>query len=231
MPDFKAGPRSKVKRLHQRAHYDQETVYRLLDAGVTCHIAYVIDGQPYCTPTAYWRHGNRVYWHGSSASRMLREQAEGLPVCLTATHFDGLVVARSGFHCSMNYRSVMLFGEAHMLEDAAEKQTAVEAYITRLMPGRAEEMRAITAQEIKATKVIFMEIEEASAKVRNGPPADDEEDYALPIWAGVIPFTTVIGEAEACPRVAAGTPTSASLAPYAPGRALDEVLSDLSAAS
>ncbi len=131
----------------------------------------------------------------------------------------------------MNYRSVMLFGEARMLEDAAQKQTAVEAYIARLMPGRAEEMRPITAQEIKATKVIFMEIEEASAKVRSGPPGDDEEDYALPIWAGVIPFTTVIGEAEACPRVAAGTPTSASLAPYAPGRTLDKVLSDLSATS
>ena len=222
---FPVTPRSKVKRMPKRGSAERAQIYAILDAHFLCHIGYVIEGQPYVTPTGYWRHGDRVYWHGSSASRMLRSQTAGLPVCLTVTLLDGLVLARSGFHHSVNYRSVMAFGLAGRIEDPVEKEAALNAYVERLYPGRNAEVRPIEPQELKATTLLGMTIEEASAKVRSGPPVDDEPDYALPVWAGVVPLREVIGTPIPDPRLAAGTQFPAHLSPYAEGATLDEVLS------
>ncbi len=221
---FPGSERSKLRRLPNRGSRERAAIYAILDSHILCHIAYVIDGQPYVTPTGYWREGERLYWHGSSASRMLRSQADGIPVCLTVTHFDGLVLARSGFHHSINYRSVMAFGRASRIEDPAEKRAAVEAYVERVYPGRNAELRPVDAQELKGTTVLGMTIEEASTKIRTGPPIDDELDYGLPVWAGVIPLHQVVGAAVADPRLAPGTPWPRHLAPYAEGAALDGVL-------
>src|SRR5262249_28976644 len=153
----------------------------------------------YVTPTAYWRTGRQLYWHGSSASRMLRNHAGGVPVCVTVTQLDGLVLARSGFHHSLNYRSVMAFGTAHLVEDPAEKVRELDRFIDRLYPGRRATLRGHEAQEIKATSLISMEIEEAAVKIRSGGPKDDEADYALDCWAGVIPIRQIVGTPEADP--------------------------------
>jgi nitroimidazol reductase NimA-like FMN-containing flavoprotein (pyridoxamine 5'-phosphate oxidase superfamily) len=217
--------RSKVRRLNKRAAYDHATVHAILDAGVICHVGYVIDGQPYVTPTAYWREGNRLYWHGSSASRMLRSQKAGLPVCLTVTHLDGLVLARSGFHHSVNYRAVMAFGKAAIVTGEAERLRALNTFVERLYPGRNAEVRGINPQELKATLLIGMTIEEASAKVRTGPPIDDEEDYALPCWAGVIGLRQVVTGVVADPRLTPGIEVPGGLAAFGEGAALDAVLS------
>lgn len=191
--DFKPTKRSRIKRLPKRAHYDRATVHAILDAGAICHVGYVIDGEPYVTPTAYWRKGEHVYWHGSSASRALRTMAAGSPVCLTVTHLDGMVMARSAFHHSVNYRSVMVFGKATVVTDRAHKLAALEDFVERLYPGRWATLRPVNEQELKATTVLGMDLSEASAKIRTGPPVDDEEDYALPIWAGVVPVTIATG--------------------------------------
>src|SRR5215475_15345723 len=148
---FGVTPVNKVKRVHERGRYDRKTVYEILDAALVCHIAYVIDGRPYCTPTAFWREGDHLYWHGSSASRMLRTQSAGIAVCLTVTHLDALVMARSGFHHSINYRSVMAFGKARKVEDIAEKERELNRFIDRIYPGRNVTMRGIEPQELKAT--------------------------------------------------------------------------------
>jgi nitroimidazol reductase NimA-like FMN-containing flavoprotein (pyridoxamine 5'-phosphate oxidase superfamily) len=222
---FPVSDRSKVKRLPKRGSQERAEIYAILDSNILCHIAYVIDGQPFVTPTGYWREGDRLYWHGSSASRMLRNQSQGLPVCLTVTHFDGLVLARSGFHHSVNYRSVMAFGRAGRIDDPTEKEAAVNAYVERVFPGRNRELRAVDAQELKGTTVLSMVIEEASAKVRTGPPVDDEPDYALPVWAGVIPIKQTFGAALPDPRLAAGTDWPQHLARFAENSRLDEVLS------
>jgi uncharacterized protein len=221
---FPVSPRSRVRRLPKRGSQERALIYEILDAHFLCHIGYVIDGQPYVTPTGYWRHGHNLYWHGSAASRMLRSQAAGIPVCLTVTLLDGLVMARSGFHHSVNYRSVMAYGQAHKIEDPAEKQAAVEAYIGRLYPGRNAGLRPISQKELKATAVLGMAIDEASAKVRTGPPVDDEPDYDLPIWAGVIPIRQVVGAAIADPRLKPGIARPAHLAAYGEGKDLHEVL-------
>jgi nitroimidazol reductase NimA-like FMN-containing flavoprotein (pyridoxamine 5'-phosphate oxidase superfamily) len=202
--DFPPTPRTRVKRLGYRACYDRDTVYGILDAGLVCHVGYVIDGQPYVTPTACWREGDRVYWHGSSASRMLRRLEEGVPVCVTVAHLDGLVLARSGFHSSINYRSVMAFGTAEAVTGEAAKLTALESFSERLAPGRWAEQRAPSKQELKATLVMSLKLEEVAAKVRAGPPADDEEDYALDVWAGVVPIRRVVDPPVDDPRLKAG---------------------------
>ncbi len=214
--------RNRVKRLGKRATYDRDAIYPILDTALLCHIAYVVDGQPYCTPTAFWREGDTLFWHGSSASRMLRAQADGIPVCLTVTHMDGLVMARSGFNHSINYRSVMAFGTARRIEDSAEKRHAMDAFVERFFPGRNAALREPTGQEVKATSILSMEIEQASAKIRATGPGDDEEDFALPIWAGVVPLRTVIGAPEDCPRLPAGLVPGADLAAYREGRVVDE---------
>ena len=224
---FPVTARSRVRRLPKRCSAERADIYAILDAHFLCHIAYVIDGQPYVTPTGYWRHGDRIYWHGSSASRMLRAQASGLPVCLAVTLLDGLVLARSGFHHSINYRSVMAFGLARRIEDPVEKQKALDAYVERLYPGRNKELRAVEAQELKASTVLGMSIEEASAKVRRGPPVDDEPDYALPVWAGVVPVRQILGAPVADPRLSPGMPWPAHLARYAEGAELDEVMTEM----
>ena len=216
--------RARLKRLAKRGAYDRATVHAVLDAGVVCHIAYVLDGQPYCTPTAYWREGDRLYWHGSSVSRMLQGQGGGLPVCLTATHIDGLVLARSGFNCSMNYRSVMVFGTAAKVEGEAHKRAALDAYVERLFPGRVAAMRLPTDKEVRATSLISMAIEEASVKIRSGPPHDDEEDLAAGIWAGVIPIAGTIGALQPCPLLPEGIAPGAGTGRYAEGARFDDIL-------
>jgi nitroimidazol reductase NimA-like FMN-containing flavoprotein (pyridoxamine 5'-phosphate oxidase superfamily) len=230
MNAFTPTDRSKVKRLHERGHYDRETVHAILDAGLIAHIGYVIEGQPFVTPTAYWRDGDRLYWHGSAASRMLRTQAQGIPVCLTVTHLDGLVLARSGFHHSINYRSVMAFGTAEIVEDAAEKIHHLNRFVDRVMPGRNPTLRPIDAQEAKGTSVLRMEIEEASAKIRVGPPKDDEPDYALDCWAGVIPIAQVVGAAEADPKLKAGVGWPEHLRLFTERRRLDALMTENAAA-
>lgn len=226
---FPATPRNRVKRLHERGTYDRDAVYAVLDSAFLCHVAYVIDGQPFCTPTIHWREGDWLYWHGSSASRMLRQLEKGTPVCLTVSHLDGLVLARSGFHHSANYRSAMCFGTAGIIDEPEEKARALKAIVDRFYPGRSAEMRADSPQELKATKVIGMRIEDASAKHRSAGVGDDEEDYGLPVWAGVIPVETVVGKAEISPHVPAGVAMPDHLAPYRPGRRLDEVLREAQA--
>jgi uncharacterized protein len=207
LPQPKApSARTRVKRLPARGHYDRTTIDAVLDAGLVCHVGYVIDGQPYVTPTAYWREGDRVYWHGSSASRMLRQVKSGIPVCFTVSLLDGVVLARSGFHHSLNYRAVMALGKAEMVTDEAAKLAALEAFSERVAPGRWAELRPATSQEIKATTVLHMGLDEASAKIRIGGPIDDEPDYALPIWAGVLPIHLAIGVPQADSRLASGIP-------------------------
>jgi uncharacterized protein len=200
---FARTARTRVRRLPKRGHYDRDTVHAVLDAGVLCHVGYVIDDQPYVTPTCHWRHGDRLYWHGSSASRMLRHLKHGVPACVTVTHLDGFVLARSGFHHSVNYRSVMALGHARLVPDEA-KLEALEGFVERLFPGRWDELRPPTVQEIKATTVLWLDLDEVSAKIRTGPPIDDEADYALPVWAGVLPVSSVRGTLEPDPRLAPG---------------------------
>ena len=204
MEDFKPTERSRVRRTPLRGHYDRDTVYAILDSHILCHVGYCIDGLPYATPTFYWREGDHLYWHGSSASRMLRAQADGAPACVTVSHLDGLVLARSGFHHSANYRSVMAFGTARALEGDDAKTRALEAFMERVYPGRWDAVRPMTAQELKATKVMVMPIDEASAKIRSGPPLDDEEDYALDVWAGVLPLGVTMGAPVDDPRLKPG---------------------------
>ncbi len=202
--DFPPTAHTRIKRQHERAHYDRETVHAILDAGLLCHVGYVIDGQPYVTPTCYWRQGEQVYWHGSSASRMLRHQEQGVPVCFTVSLLDGLVLARSGYHSSINYRSVMAYGVAEKVTDEAEILAALEVFQERLTPGRWAELRPVNEQELKATTMMSLELTEVAAKVRPGPPSDDEADYGLPVWAGVVPVRYEIGAPEDDPRLKPG---------------------------
>ena len=185
--------RTRVKRLPNRGAYDRETIYAILDAGFICHVGYVMDGQPYVIPTGFARIGDDLYIHGSSASRMLRNLAQGVDVCVTVTLVDGLVLARSAFHHSINYRSVVVLGKATLVEDAAEKDKALEAFTEHIIPGRWPEIRWPSELELKATSVLKLPIEEASAKIRTGDPKDDEEDYAMEIWAVVLPLSVVPG--------------------------------------
>jgi nitroimidazol reductase NimA-like FMN-containing flavoprotein (pyridoxamine 5'-phosphate oxidase superfamily) len=222
---FGVTPVNKVKRMHERGRYDRKTVYEILDAAVVCHIAYVIDGRPYCTPTAFWREGDHLYWHGSSASRMIRTQAQGTPVCLTVTHLDALVMARSGFHHSVNYRAVMAFGTAHIVDDVEQKLKLMDRFIDRIYPERSRLIRQPNKQELKATTMMGMEIEHASAKIRDKHVADDEEDYAgVPAWSALYPVRQVIGTASECERQLPGLTRPDGMAHFEPGTALDDLL-------
>ncbi|HAD87757.1 MAG TPA: flavin-nucleotide-binding protein [Rhodospirillaceae bacterium] len=211
--------KSRIKRAPTRAVYDRATVDAILDAGLLCHVGYVIDGAPYVTATCHWRKGDRVYWHGSAASRMLRTVTSGVPVCFTVSHLDGIVLARSGFHHSVNYRGVTLFGEAVKIEDEAEKLAALKDLSDRLTPGRWEELRPVNDQEMKGTTICALEIDEGSAKVRAGGPVDDEEDYDLDVWAGVVPVTTVLGAPIPDTRLKPGIAEPAYLREISIGRA------------
>ena len=185
--------RTRVRRVPARGVFDRAAIYRILDEGFVCHVAFAVDGQPYAIPTGYARRGDRLYLHGSAASRMVRQLSAGLDVCLTVTLVDGLVLARSAFHHSMNYRSVVVLGTARPVHDPEEKRAALHAFTNHVVPGRWPELRPIADQEVKATAVLALPIEEASAKVRTGPPLDDDEDLAWPVWAGVVPLVTVAG--------------------------------------
>lgn len=216
--------RSRARRKPDRASYDEAEVFEILDAGVLCHLGYVIDGQPFVTPTTYWREGRKLYWHGSAASRMLRAQAGDLPVCLTVSHVDGLVLGRSGIAHSMNYRSVMAFGRARMIEGLEARRAAMSAFIDRLYPGRSAELRPASDNEISQIALMEMTIEEASAKRRDAGVGRMEADEGWGAWSGLIPIATQIGAPMADAVQSAGAPLSPSLASYAPGARLDAVL-------
>lgn len=185
--------RTQVRRLPERGAYERETIYSILDEGLVCHVGFVADGAPFVIPTGYARQGDMLYIHGSTASRMMRALGTGVEACITVTLLDGLVLARSVFHHSMNYRSVVILGRGRRIEDEAEKLLALEWIVEHLVPGRWREARHPSAQEMKATSVLAFSLAEASAKTRSGPPGDEEEDYALPVWAGVLPFALAKG--------------------------------------
>ncbi|MFY9908107.1 MAG: pyridoxamine 5'-phosphate oxidase family protein [Terriglobales bacterium] len=187
--------RTRVVREPQRAVYDREVVYQILDEAFLCHVGFVVEGQPFVIPTSYGRDGDVLYIHGSAASRMLRNLDQGVPVCVTVTLLDGLVLARSVFNHSMNYRSVVILGTATLIEGPAEKLAALRAISEHIIPGRWEDARQPNEKELKATSALRLPINEFSAKVRVGPAVDDEEDYSFPTWAGVIPLELTLGAA------------------------------------
>jgi len=205
MDNFTPTERTQVRRLPKRAVYDRETVYRILDEGLVCHMAFVADGKPVVIPTNYARHGDALYIHGSAASRMLRTLSTGVEVCAAVTLIDGLVLARSAFHHSTNYRSVVIFGKASVVADPAAKLEALRLFSEHVTPGRWQEVREPNEHELRATAVLTLPLDEVSAKVRTGPPADDEEDYALPVWAGVLPLNLAPGNPVPDGRLPAGT--------------------------
>ena len=214
MSDFTPTEHTQVKRLPKRGKYDRETVHAILDAAFVCHVGFCVEGQPYVIPTNYGRSGDTVYLHGSAASRMLRTLSEGVPVCVTVTLVDGLVLARSAFHHSVNYRSVVMLGAARLVEDPAEKMEALRLFTEHVMKGRWNEVRWPTEQEMKATTVLALPLEEVSAKVRTGGPVDDEADYTLPVWAGVLPLEMVPKEPIADPQRKADQPLPAYIKNY-----------------
>lgn len=195
MTHFTPTERTKVKRLAKRGAYDRETIYPILDEAFLCHVGFAVDGQPYVIPTGYARVDDTLYIHGSAASRMLRTLAEGVRVCVTITLIDGLVLARSAFHHSMNYRSVVVLGTARLIVDPEEKWKALHAFTDHVVHGRWNDVRQPTEQEMKATTVLSLPLEEVSAKIRTGPPIDEDEDYLLPVWAGVLPLRLTPSEA------------------------------------
>lgn len=188
MTEFTPTDRTTLKRLPKRGDYKKDVVYKILDEGFVCHIGFIADGNPYVIPTGYARQGDRLIFHGSTASRMMRSLSEGIDVCVTVTLIDGIVLARSAFHHSFNYRSVVMFGCATLITDREEKMSALEAFTEHIMPGRWSEARIPNEQELKATSVLALPLTEVSAKVRTGQPIDDEKDYNLPVWAGVLPL-------------------------------------------
>jgi nitroimidazol reductase NimA-like FMN-containing flavoprotein (pyridoxamine 5'-phosphate oxidase superfamily) len=195
--------RTRIVREPQRAIYDRGAVNEILDEAFLCHVGFAVDGQPYVIPTSYGRNGDILYIHGSAASRMLRNLDQGLPVCVTVTLLDGLVLARSVFNHSMNYRSVVILGKATLVADPAEKLVALRKLSEHIIPNRWDDSRQPNEKELKVTSVLRLPITEFSAKVRVGPPVDDEEDYAFPTWAGVIPLQMTVGGAirdERCPQ-------------------------------
>jgi len=194
-------PRTRVVREPDRGVYDRETVYRILDEGFLCHVGFVADGQPFVIPTSYGRKDSNLYIHGSAASRMLRQLKQSVSLCVTVTLLDGLVLARSVFNHSMNYRSVVVLGKATLVDDADEKLDALRVLAEHIIPGRWDDARRPNERELKATSVLRLPIEEFSAKVRTGPPIDDEEDYSFPTWAGVIPLEMRTGSAINDPRL------------------------------
>ena len=196
--------RTRLKRLPKRGYFDRETVYGILDEGFICHVGFAAEGQPFVIPTGYARDGDKLYIHGSQASRMLRTVSAGIDVCLTVKIVDGLVLARSAFHHSMNYRSVVVFGRATLVEDREEKLAALLALSEHFIRGRWADVREPTDEELIMTTVLSLPLVEASAKVRTGPPLDDEEDYSMPVWAGVIPLRLEAGEPIKDPRLPDG---------------------------
>jgi len=201
---FPKTDRTTLKRLPKRGSYEHETVYAILDEGFICHVGFVFEGKPVVIPTGYARANDKLYIHGSQASRMLRTLSEGIDLCVTVTLVDGLVLARSAFHHSINYRSVVVFGRASCVDDPVEKNAALLAFSEQVIRGRWDDVREPTENELKQTNVLCLPLTDASAKVRTGPPIDDEEDYAMPVWAGVLPLQIVPGEPIKDPRLPEG---------------------------
>jgi nitroimidazol reductase NimA-like FMN-containing flavoprotein (pyridoxamine 5'-phosphate oxidase superfamily) len=189
--------------LHEKAAYDRSVIDAILDAMPVAHVGHVVDGFPVVTPTLQWREGDRLYWHGSSASRM-QKHAAATEVCVTVTLTDGMVLARSGLEHSVNFRSVMVFGRAEVVEGAATKEAHLRTMMDQMFPGRWAELRPITAQELKATRILSLPLTEASAKVSAGPPSDPPEDRDWPVWAGVLPIRLAVGAPEPAPDLAPG---------------------------
>ncbi len=212
--DFPKTDRTTLNRLPKRGVYARELVYPILDEAFICHVGFAVEGQPFVIPTGYARVDDGLYIHGSQISRMLRTLAGGIEVCVTVTLLDGLVLARSAFHHSINYRSVVMFGRASMVDDREAKLAALRAFSEHVIPGRWDEARQPTEQELRATAVLTLPLEEASAKVRTGPPVDDEEDYALPVWAGVLPLRLVAGAPVPDPRLPEEIEVSPSVRQY-----------------
>jgi len=215
MSDLEPTPRTTLRRLPARGHFDRATVNAILDEALVCHVGFVSEGQPFVIPTIHARVGEQVFVHGSAASRMLKTLQGGVPVCLTATLVDGLVLARSAFNHSMNYRSVVVLGDAIAVTEEGEKWDALHAIVEHVAPGRWSEVREPSPKELAGTLVLRLPIEEASAKVRTGPPLDDEEDYALECWAGVLPLRLTPGAPVPDPRMPEGRPLPASVTGYA----------------
>ena len=204
--DLAVTEQTRLRRLHERGRFDRKTIYSIVDAMPLCHVGFALNDKPMVIPTFQWREGDHIYWHGSSASRGIRA-SQDMDVCLTVSLLDGLVLARSGMHHSANFRSVMIFGRPSVVEDPDRKAASLNAFIDTLYPGRSEMLRPMTDQEAKATTVLSMPIDEASAKIRDDGVHDDEEDYALPIWAGVIPVRHTVGEPIPDPRNLTGVET------------------------
>ncbi len=199
--------RTKVRRLRKRGVYDKARVHAILDEGIICHVGFVMDGQPYVIPTLYARAGERLYVHGSAVSRMLKSLAGGVDICVTVTLVDGYVLARSAFHHSMNYRSIVILGRARLVSARREKLKALRTITDHIVPKRWDEVRKPNELEMKQTSVLALPLEEVSAKVRTGPPVDDDEDYALRVWAGVVPIRRTLGEPIGDGRVLPGVNT------------------------
>jgi hypothetical protein len=216
--DFSKTKRTTLKRLAKRGVYDRNSIYEILDEGFICHVGFAVDGKPVVIPTGYARVENQLYIHGSQASRMLRTLSQGVDVCVTVTLLDGLVLARSAFHHSINYRSVVIFGRALLVEDEETKLAALFAFSEHVIPGRWDDVRAPTPEEMKATSVLALELTEASAKVRTGPPLDDEDDYSLSVWAGVIPLHLASDNPISDPRLPEGTALPSYAKHYQRGR-------------
>ncbi|MHB1935863.1 MAG: pyridoxamine 5'-phosphate oxidase family protein [Acidobacteriaceae bacterium] len=206
MVSYQPNQRTQVTRLPKRAVYDKTQVHAILDEGFLCHVGFTVEQQPYVIPTGYVRAGEKLYIHGSAASRMLRKLDQGIQVCVTVTLVDGLVLARSAFHHSVNYRSVVVLGTASLVLDRDEKIDALRRFTNHMVPGRWDEARQPTDQELKATSVLALPLEEVSAKVRTGPPIDDEEDYAMPVWAGVVPVRMGVGDPIPDERISPAAP-------------------------
>jgi uncharacterized protein len=198
--------KTQVKRLKKRAAYDKDVVHSILDEGLICHVGFAMNAQPFVIPTLYVRDGETLYIHGSGASRMLRSLATQIDICLTVTLVDGLVLARSAFHHSLNYRSVVVVGKARLVSDPSEMIRALHLITNHVVPNRWEEVRTPNDLELKQTNVLAIQLNEVSAKVRTGPPLDDDEDYALPVWAGVIPTRTTMGKPIADERIHSEAP-------------------------
>jgi nitroimidazol reductase NimA-like FMN-containing flavoprotein (pyridoxamine 5'-phosphate oxidase superfamily) len=206
MENYSATARTKVRRLPKRANYDKLAVHAILDEGFICHVGFAVDAQPYVIPTVYARDATTLFVHGSAVSRMLRTLTQAVPICITVTLLDGLVLARSAFHHSLNYRSVVMLGNARLVDDSDEKMRALTLITNHVVPRRWDEARTPNELELRQTSVLALPLEEVSAKIRSGPPVDDEEDYALPIWAGVVPVETRLGDPISDGRVLAGVP-------------------------
>lgn len=206
--------RTKLKRLPKRGVFERETIYRILDEAFVCHVGFCTEGQPFVIPTSYARIDDRLVIHGSAASRMMRNLSTEIDVCVTVTLVDGLVLARSAFHHSMNYRSVVVFGKARIVTDEAEKHEALKAFTEHIVPGRWDSIRPPTKNELKGTTVLSLSLTEASAKIRAGGPVDDEEDYAMDVWAGVLPLSLTTGAPVADERLKDGVEVSPEVRNY-----------------